>query len=169
MPTVALVVADSLGVGAMPDADRYGDAGSDTLGHIAETRALRIPNLAALGLASIRPVAGVPEPALVRGAFGKAATAGAGKDTIAGHWEIAGCTVQTPFTTYYEGFPAELMAEFEAAAGVGWLGNVAESGTAPAPTASFRWRRTKRCSRCLASTKSVGSPSTWCRSGASPG
>jgi phosphopentomutase len=130
MPTVALVVADSLGVGAMPDADRYGDAGSDTLGHIAETRALRIPNLAALGLASIRPVAGVPEPALVRGAFGKAATAGAGKDTIAGHWEIAGCTVQTPFTTYYEGFPAELMAEFEAAAGVGWLGNVAESGTA---------------------------------------
>ena len=130
MPTVALVVADSLGVGAMPDADRYGDAGSDTLGHIAETRALHIPNLAALGLASIRPVAGVPEPAVVQGAFGKAATAGAGKDTIAGHWEIAGCTVQTPFTTYYDGFPAELMAEFTAAAGVGWLGNVAESGTA---------------------------------------
>jgi phosphopentomutase len=129
MPRVALVVADSLGVGAMPDADRYGDAGSDTLGHIAARHPLRIPNLAAMGLASIRPVAGVPEPNVVRGAFGKAATAGVGKDTIAGHWEIAGCTVQSAFTTYYDGFPAELMAAFEAAAGVGWLGNVAESGT----------------------------------------
>ena len=130
MPTVALVVADSLGVGAMPDAARYGDEGSDTLDHIAAFRPLHIPHLAALGLASIRPVSGVAEPARVSGAFGKAATAGAGKDTIAGHWEIAGCTVQTPFTTYYGGFPAELMAEFAAAAQVGWLGNVAESGTA---------------------------------------
>ncbi len=129
MPTVALVVADSLGVGAMPDADRYGDAGADTLGHIAERHRLTIPHLAALGLASIRPVAGVPEPARVAGAFGRAATAGAGKDTIAGHWEIAGCTVQEAFTTYYGGFPPELMAEFEAAAGVGWLGNEAASGT----------------------------------------
>ena len=130
MPTVALVVADSLGVGAMPDAAAYGDAGSDTLGHIAAFRPLHIPNLAALGLASIRPVHGVAPPARVSGAFGKAATAGSGKDTIAGHWEIAGCTVQTPFTTYYEGFPPELMAAFEAATGFGWLGNVAESGTA---------------------------------------
>lgn len=130
MPIVALVVADSLGVGEMPDADRYGDAGSDTLGHIAAFRPLHIPHLAALGLSSIRPVVGVGEPARVSGAFGKAATAGSGKDTIAGHWEIAGCTVQTPFTTYYEGFPAALMAEFEAATGLGWLGNVAESGTA---------------------------------------
>lgn len=129
MPTVALVVADSLGVGAMPDAERYGDAGSDTLGHIAERFALHIPNLAAMGLASIRPISKVLPPGVVEGAFGKLATAGAGKDTIAGHWEIAGCTVETPFTTYYEGFPAELMAEFEAATGAGWLGNVAASGT----------------------------------------
>jgi len=129
MRTVALVVADSMGVGAMPDAEKYGDAGSDTLGHIAERHALRIPNLAALGLASIRPLANVGAPTDVRGAYGKLATAGAGKDTIAGHWEIAGCTVQTPFTTYYDGFPAELMAEYTATTGEGWLGNVAASGT----------------------------------------
>ena len=113
----------------MPDADRYGDAGSDTLGHIAERTPLRIPNLAAMGLASIRSVVGVPEPAVVSGAFGKAATAGVGKDTIAGHWEIASCTVQEAFNTYYGGFPAELMAEFAAATGEGWLGNEAASGT----------------------------------------
>ncbi len=129
MRTVALVVADSLGVGEMPDADRYGDAGSDTLGHIAERTALRIPNLAAMGLASIRSVVGVAEPAVVSGAFGKAATAGVGKDTIAGHWEIAACTVQEAFQTYYGGFPAELMAQYAAATGEGWLGNEAASGT----------------------------------------
>lgn len=129
MRTVALVVADSLGVGAMPDAAVYGDAGADTLGHIAERHALRIPNLAALGLASFRAVPGVAEPAAVAGGYGKAATAGAGKDTIAGHWEIAGCTVQEAFTTYYGGFPAQLMAEYAAATGQGWLGNEAASGT----------------------------------------
>lgn len=129
MRTVVLVVADSVGVGAMPDAEAYGDAGSDTLGHIAENQRLSLPNLAAMGLASIRPLVGVPAAQIVQGAFGKMATAGAGKDTIAGHWEIAGCTVNTPFTTYYEGFPAELMAAYEVATGEGWLGNVAASGT----------------------------------------
>ena len=129
MRTVVLVVADSVGVGAMPDAANYGDSGSDTLGHIAETQRLHLPNLAAMGLASIRPIFGVPPAATIHGGFGKMATAGAGKDTIAGHWEIAGCTVNTPFTTYYEGFPAELMAAYEVATGEGWLGNVAASGT----------------------------------------
>lgn len=129
MRTVVLVVADSVGVGAMPDAEAYGDAGSDTLGHIAERHPLALPNLAAMGLSSIRPIRGVPATQTVSGGFGKMATAGAGKDTIAGHWEIAGCTVNTPFTTYYEGFPAELMTAYEAATGEGWLGNVAASGT----------------------------------------
>ena len=128
-PTVALVVADSMGVGEMPDAAHYGDAGSDTLGHICERYLVTMPHLAAMGLASIRPLAGQTDRGS-SGAFGKMATAGAGKDTIAGHWEIAGCTVQEPFTTYYTGFPAELMAQFSAATGRGWLGNVAESGTA---------------------------------------
>lgn len=126
--TVVLVVADSMGVGAMPDAAAYGDAGADTLGHICERHTVAMPHLAAMGLASIRPLAGQNDLG-VSGAFGKMATAGAGKDTIAGHWELAGCTVQEPFTTYYEGFPPELLAEFSAAAGCGWLGNVAESGT----------------------------------------
>ncbi len=129
MARVVLVVADSVGVGEMPDAAQYGDAGSDTLGHIAATQTLRLPNLAAMGLASIRPLHGVLPPTEVRGGYGKMATAGAGKDTIAGHWEIAGCTVSTPFTTYYEGFPAQLMAEYGIATGEGWLGNVAASGT----------------------------------------
>lgn len=127
--TVAIVVADSMGVGEMPDAASYGDAGSDTLGHICERYGVAMPNLAALGLASIRPLHG-QEDYGVSGAFGKMATAGVGKDTIAGHWEIAGCTVEAPFTTYYEGFPPELLAEFSAATGASWLGNVAESGTA---------------------------------------
>ncbi len=126
--TACLVVADSMGVGAMPDADKYGDTGSDTLGHICERHPVAMPHLAAMGLCSIRPLHGQADLA-TSGAFGKMATRGLGKDTIAGHWEIAGCTVTEPFTTYYDGFPPELMAEFEEAAAVGWLGNVAASGT----------------------------------------
>ncbi|MFZ5481937.1 MAG: phosphopentomutase [Myxococcota bacterium] len=113
----------------MPDAEAWGDAGADTLGHIAETQDLRIPNLAALGLASIRPLRGVPAAASPTGAYGKLAIAGAGKDTIAGHWEIAGVRVSERFDVFYEGFPAKLMAEYEAATGEGWLGNVPASGT----------------------------------------
>mgnify|MGYP001618116239 CR=1 FL=1 len=127
-PRVALVVADSMGVGAMPDAEQYGDAGSDTLGHICEHHDVVMPNLAAMGLCSIRPLRGQADRGN-SGAFGKMATAGAGKDTIAGHWEIAGCKVVEPFTTYYDGFPPALMAEFEEACAAGYLGNVAASGT----------------------------------------
>lgn len=127
MRRVALVVADSLGVGAMPDAAAWGDAGADTLGHIAEAMALRLPNLGRLGLGAIRPVRGVPAEAVA--GYGKMAIAGAGKDTVAGHWELACCRVQERFDVYYDGFPAALMAEWEAATGAGWLGNVVASGT----------------------------------------
>ncbi|MFN7144674.1 MAG: phosphopentomutase [Myxococcota bacterium] len=131
---VTLLVADSLGVGEMPDAAAWGDAGSDTLGHIAKHRAdagrpLHIPNLARLGLASIRPLAGVAAPVSVEGAYGRMTTAGAGKDTIAGHWELAGCRVAERFDVYYDGFPQTLMDAFTATTGEGWLGNVAASGT----------------------------------------
>lgn len=131
---VTLVVADSVGVGELPDAGAWGDAGADTLGHIAERRIaggrpLHIPNLARLGLASIRPLAGVPVPSVVEGAFGKMAIAGDGKDTIAGHWELAGCRVEERFQTWYDGFPPELMDAFTARTGSGWIGNVAASGT----------------------------------------
>jgi phosphopentomutase len=131
---VTLVVADSVGVGELPDAGAWGDAGADTLGHIAERRLaggrpLQIPNLARLGLASIRPLAGVPAAPVVEGAFGKMAIAGDGKDTIAGHWELAGCRVEERFQTWYDGFPPELMDAFTARTGSGWIGNVAASGT----------------------------------------
>ncbi|MDP2310526.1 MAG: phosphopentomutase [Pseudomonadota bacterium] len=134
MARVTLIVADSLGVGEMPDAAAWGDAGADTLGHIAATRLrdqgpLVLPHLARLGLASIRPIPGVPAPAIVEGAYGKMATAGDGKDTITGHWELAGCRVGERFQTYYDGFPAALMEAFTARTGAGWIGNVAASGT----------------------------------------
>ncbi len=129
MRRVILVVLDSLGVGALPDAPAWGDEGADTLGHIAERVALRIPNLQALGLANIRPVVGVPPIARPTGGYGKMAIAGAGKDTIAGHWEIACCKVETRFIDFPGGFPASLMEAFAARIGRGWLGNEVASGT----------------------------------------
>lgn len=129
MARVVLLVADSVGVGAMPDAAAWGDAGADTLGHIAETADLRLPNLAALGLGNVRPLRGVPAAERPTGAYGRMAIAGDGKDTVAGHWEIAGVTVRERFRTFYDGFPAELMDAFTAATGLGWLGNVPASGT----------------------------------------
>ncbi len=130
---VVLVVLDSLGMGEMPDAAAWGDAGSDTLGHVAERTPLTIPNLAALGLANIRPVPGVRAVATPSGSYGKMAIAGNGKDTIAGHWEIAGVRVDVRFTEYPTGFPAELLEEWSRrigpSAGPGWLGNCARSGT----------------------------------------
>ena len=139
MARVTLIVADSLGVGEMPDAAAWGDAGADTLGHIAAMRVasgvpLSVPNLARLGLASIRPVAGVAPAADVDAGYGRMTTAGAGKDTITGHWELAGCKVGAPFRTFYDGFPEDMMEAFVARTGAlvptaGWLGNVAASGT----------------------------------------
>ncbi len=128
MPRVAIVIADSLGVGEMLDAAAWGDGGADTLGNIAESGPLAIPNLVRLGLGSIRPLQGII-PREVIGSYGKMGTAGAGKDTIAGHWEIAGCRVDRGFTVYYDAFPPALLGEFSAATGEGWLGNEVASGT----------------------------------------
>ena len=126
---VILIVLDSLGIGEMPDAAAYGDAGSDTLGNIARWRPLRIPNLVALGIANIRPLAHL-EPALEPlGAFGRCALASPGKDTTSGHWEMAGIHLARPFPLYPSGFPARIMDEFERRTGRGWLGNVPASGT----------------------------------------
>lgn len=130
---VTLVVLDSLGMGEMPDAADWGDAGSDTLGHVAEHTALTLPNLAALGLANIRPVPGVPAVPAPTARYGKMAIAGNGKDTIAGHWEIAGVRVDVRFTEYPEGYPVSLLDEWSRSIGPGdgpgWLGNYARSGT----------------------------------------
>ena len=124
-----LIVLDSVGIGPMPDASDYGDEGRDTLGHIAERRGLNIPSLLRLGLANIRALAGldpVPQP---QGAFGKAALRSPGKDTTAGHWEMAGIILDRAFPTYPQGFPRDIMDEFERAIGRKTLGNYPASGT----------------------------------------
>jgi len=126
---IFLVVLDSVGIGAMPDAADYGDEGRDTLGHIAELRGLDLPNMVRLGLANIRPLAGVTPPAKPQGAYGKAALLSPGKDTTAGHWEMAGIILEHAFPTYPNGFPRDLMEEFERAIGLKTLGNVPASGT----------------------------------------
>jgi phosphopentomutase len=123
------IVLDSVGIGAMPDAADYGDAGSDTLGNIARARALQLPNLCRLGLANIKPLTGLlpcPNPA---GAFGRCALASPGKDTTTGHWEMAGIHLEKPFPLYPSGFPPEIMDEFERRIGRSALGNKAASGT----------------------------------------
>jgi phosphopentomutase len=126
---VIWIVLDSVGIGEMPDASEYGDVGSDTLGNIARIRQLKLPNLCALGLANIKPLANVEPAFQPRGAFGRCALASPGKDTTTGHWEMAGIHLERPFPVYPGGFPAELIAEFERRIGRQTLGNVAASGT----------------------------------------
>ena len=126
---VALLVLDSVGIGAMPDAADYGDAGRDTLGHICEHRTLRLPHLVRLGLANIRPLAGLVPAERPEGAYGKGTLLSPGKDTTTGHWEMAGIVLGRPFPTYPHGFPPDLMARFERAIGRKTLGNYPASGT----------------------------------------
>src|SRR5947208_8108842 len=127
---ITLIVLDGAGIGAMPDAPAWGDAGSDTLGHICESRQLRLPNLQSLGLGNIRSLAGVPSIESPRGCYGKCALRSNGKDTTTGHWEMAGIILQRAFPTYPNGFPQSLIDEFIAKTGVpGILGNVPASGT----------------------------------------
>jgi len=126
---IAVVVMDSLGIGAMPDAADYGDAGRDTLGHIAERRGLCVPNFVRLGLANIRPLHGLEPAVQPEGAYGKATLLSSGKDTTAGHWEMAGIILDRPFPTYPKGFPRDILDPFEREIGRKILGNVPASGT----------------------------------------
>jgi phosphopentomutase len=126
---VILIVLDSVGIGEMPDAAAYGDAGSDTLGHIALWRPLNLPHFRALGLANIRPLANLPPVPEPLGSFGRCALASPGKDTTTGHWEMAGIQIEKPFPLYPHGFPPEVMDEFERRIGRRALGNYAASGT----------------------------------------
>src|SRR6266851_540926 len=127
---ITLVVLDGAGIGAMPDAPEWGDAGSDTLGHICKSRAVRLPNLQGLGLGNIRSLSNVPAIENPRGAYGKCALKSNGKDTTTGHWEMAGIILERAFPTYPNGFPQTLIDEFIAKAKVpGILGNIAASGT----------------------------------------
>ncbi len=127
---VVLIVFDSLGVGELPDAARYGDSGSNTLANIAEAvGGINAPNLAWLGLGNILKVRGMPPAHEPQSAFGKMAEVSVGKDTTVGHWELMGLWSEKPFPVYPNGFPAELVARFEEKAGVKILGNKAASGT----------------------------------------
>jgi len=127
---IVLIVLDSLGMGEMPDAAAWGDAGSDTLGHICASREVRLPNLQTLGLGNVRPLAHVPPAESPRGSYGRCALQSNGKDTTTGHWEMAGIILDEAFPTYPEGFPEDVLARFVAETGVpGVLGNYPASGT----------------------------------------
>ena len=125
------IVIDSLGVGALPDAAAYGDAGTDTLGHIANrTDPFRIPNLQMLGMANLHSLQGVEPAKEPLAYFAKLNEASAGKDTMTGHWEMMGLHVTTPFQTFTEtGFPKELIEELSARTGRTIIGNKSASGT----------------------------------------
>ena len=127
---IVLMVLDGAGIGAMPDAPEWGDAGSDTFGHICESREVRLPNLQSLGLGNIRPLAGVAKMEKPRGAYGKCALASNGKDTTTGHWEMAGIILERAFPTYPNGFPQMVIDQFiERTKVPGILGNIPASGT----------------------------------------
>ncbi len=126
---VIWIVLDSVGIGEMPDADKYGDRGSDTLGNIARQRVLKLPNLCRLGLANIKPLEHLEPAASPAGSFGRCTLASPGKDTTTGHWEMVGIHLVKPFPVYPHGFPPEVMEEFERRTGRKALGNIAASGT----------------------------------------
>jgi phosphopentomutase len=125
-----LIVLDGAGIGAMPDAPEWGDAGSDTLGHILQSRNLSLPNLQRYGLGNVRPLQNVPPLLKPEGSFGRCALKSNGKDTTTGHWEMAGIILQQAFPTYPNGFPPAILDRFiEDAKLPGVLGNYAASGT----------------------------------------
>jgi phosphopentomutase len=125
---VIVIVLDSVGIGALPDAQRYGDADSNTLGHVAEHVRLQIPVLRTMGLDRLIALDDRP-PGPPTGAYGRMAEASAGKDSVTGHWEMMGIVLERPFPTFPGGFPVDLIAEFERRIGRGTLGNVVASGT----------------------------------------
>ncbi|HEX8859046.1 MAG TPA: phosphopentomutase, partial [Actinomycetes bacterium] len=127
---VALIVCDSLGIGAAPDAADYGDAGSNTIAHTAAAvGGLRLPSLGAWGIGRLTGIEGVPpaEPSVA--VVARMAERSAGKDTTTGHWEMMGIVLPEPFPTYPDGFPAEVIDAFSEAIGMPVLGNVPASGT----------------------------------------
>ena len=125
---IITIVTDSVGIGHNPDAERFGDTGANTLGHIEEAVGpLQIPNLRKLGIGRIADI--TPQQDTVVGAFGRMHEQSTGKDTTSGHWEMMGHPVKVPFPTFYDGFPQELMDTFTKETGYGFLGNEAASGT----------------------------------------
>lgn len=128
---IFLVVLDSVGIGEAPDAEKYNDAGADTLGNIAKyMQGIHLPNLEKLGLGSIKEVEGVERVRNPKAYFTKMAEASVGKDTMTGHWELMGLRIEQPFQTFPNGFPEELILELEEKTGRKIIGNKPASGTA---------------------------------------
>jgi phosphopentomutase len=127
---ICVIVLDSVGIGEMPDAAEFGDAGSHTLGHISDrTEGFRLPNLEKLGLGNIAPLSKVPPAPNPEAYYGKMEEISVGKDTMTGHWELMGLKTTIPFQTYPNGFPEELLKEFEERTGRKIIGNKPASGT----------------------------------------
>src|SRR5829696_8526259 len=127
---ILLIVLDGAGIGAMPDAPEWGDAGADTFGHILESREVRLPNLQRYGLGNIRPLEAVPPLDHLTGSYGRCALRSNGKDTTTGHWEMAGIILERAFPTYPNGFPSLVIDKFVRETSVpGILGNIPASGT----------------------------------------
>ncbi|HYK88044.1 MAG TPA: phosphopentomutase [Acidobacteriota bacterium] len=124
-----LMVLDSAGIGELPDAAHWGDAGTDTIGHVVAKEKPQLPNLRELGLGNIRPLHNLPPVPIPVGAFGKAAIFSNGKDTTVGHWEMTGLITPVPFPTYPHGFPDRVLDPFRKAIGRDILGNKPASGT----------------------------------------
>ena len=125
-----LIVLDSVGVGELPDAPDYGDTGSNTLGNIVKSSGgIRLPNMTNMGLGKIDGIDYLPVPGDISGSYGRMAEVSKGKDTITGHWEIAGIQLEYPFPTYPNGFSREILEKFEQLSGRGILGNCVASGT----------------------------------------
>jgi len=124
------MVLDSAGIGEMPDAADWGDAGADTLGHIFESRQVNVPNMQAMGLGNITFLEGLPAVSRPTGSFGKCTLKSDGKDTTTGHWEMAGIILEQGFPKFPDGFPPRIIDEFVREAKIpGVLGNVPASGT----------------------------------------
>jgi phosphopentomutase len=127
---VILIVLDSVGCGDAPDVATYGDNGANTLGNTSlMVGGLHLPNMGQLGLGNITCIKGVPLTSTALGAYGRLTEQGPGKDTTTGHWELAGVILDKPFPVYPDGFPAQLIAEYEALIGRKMLGNYPASGT----------------------------------------
>ncbi|WP_275670711.1 phosphopentomutase [Neobacillus notoginsengisoli] len=128
---IFLVVMDSVGIGEAPDAEKFGDKGSDTFGHIAEAmNGLNMPNMEKLGLSNIKEIKGINKQEKPLAFYTKMQEASNGKDTMTGHWEIMGLNIQTPFRVFPEGFPDELLSDLESRTGRKIIGNKPASGTA---------------------------------------
>ena len=127
---ITLIVLDGAGIGEMPDAPKWGDAGSDTFGHVLASRSVNLPNLRRYGLGNIRPLQGVLPAAQPEGSYGRCALRSNGKDTTTGHWEMAGIILDQAFPTYPNGFPQSVIDHFIKETNVpGILGNIPASGT----------------------------------------